>query len=1010
MNVTFSRWHGKNVEALGELMEKWCISTKHVIRSASFKGGFEVFSLPNFRYDALTSLGLFAVLGTLGQIRGLAGQSQTLILAFLQEILSKVPFPNGVSILPDVVLDVEQGQTSFGKLWAQVSRQAKAVIRTRWENTASLGAKRSNCLGAFGVAELVWFWLRQPIHDGGIPGLSIERIQKRLIHLCAQGLEIALGKGTLKLSRAPPQVLDNDTFVVPADGEGESNFTASKTRNQAAQELRNELIRRFMTRNTGFVAGLKHSENKDLQNLGKGTQDNAAAIVAATQFCTAYFAKASFLLMSKIVKQEFRHISLFFDAASVCNYSIQELHVSTDGLVVAAPLSLLPQLKCPYEKSTGEVLQAIADTEPATALHEIRKTDAAASVLKLAEKTKAPTRQKLISLNQSLDYLLRLKLADTQPRVLLRPVKQHEKRCYTPMADGTMGAYLWNSVTKQSVWQTCEAAGSRTLMRMMLHSDEGETAAGLSLMEGGAMAIMIHRDTMHKLHRCQINATNAVPQIDEAISQVFLLLQFQAAPFLTGLFGRRLQECYSRANEIPLGHSLLQVCGPGIISEMGLDPSTNEEELKKILCEYAESRGRKFKAPSSSHHKQGRWGTFVDAFHRLKRTWSIELFFLMFAQTLEGISPFAALASDLEAGPTDEKAIMPRVLRVQDDRSPGNTLKNMLFVSLKWDQLMLHTMQSSLNLQNVQDICSLIANEDQPHVLLVHFQFLINIVKSFGEFKMQYDHFPWKFAMLLEPSKQDDILASMKREWAFVLKLEESGNVHGTWPMKNLVFLRWYAYREVMSFAEERQWKMSPSLKNLVKAWFSDPSSTLGCENAFRQLRVAEARHQSGKEVAVEKLQALVIKSINEQYDKFETCKTTNGDYAQIRSNMYIKRAVFDASRATASDTGVASFNTLVKQSTVSPNHLSRKSLSLWEALQLTNGVVTNLWSAQLARPLQVLSINDECWLVLDAPYYQLKVWPLSILQDDAGRFALLDAGEWRAKARRQCSFLPTRV
>lgn len=112
-------------------MEKWCISTKHVIRSASFKGGFEVFSLPNFRYDALTSLGLFAVLGTLGQIRGLAGQSQTLILAFLQEILSKVPFPNGVSILPDVVLDVEQGQTSFGKLWAQVSRQAKAVIRTR---------------------------------------------------------------------------------------------------------------------------------------------------------------------------------------------------------------------------------------------------------------------------------------------------------------------------------------------------------------------------------------------------------------------------------------------------------------------------------------------------------------------------------------------------------------------------------------------------------------------------------------------------------------------------------------------------------------------------------------------------------------------------------------------------------------------------------------------------------------------------------------------------------------
>ncbi len=43
--------------------------------------------------------------------------------------------------------------------------------------------------------------------------------------------------------------------------------------------------------------------------------------------------------------------------------------------------------------------------------------------------------------------------------------------------------------------------------------------------------------------------------------------------------------------------------------------------------------------------------------------------------------------------------------------------------------------------------------------------------------------------------------------------------------------------------------------------------------------------------------------------------------------------------------------------------------------------------------------MGDALWLVVDAPYVQLKVWPLQVHDGEAGKYATLDARGWHMKA-----------
>lgn len=492
--------------------------------------------------------------------------------------------------------------------------------------------------------------MRQPCSDD-LGDVDIVRIQKRLIHLCAQAVEMAFVAEGVPLSMTPPSLQANDTEA--------PTWASSKNRSQAADEMRTELIRRFLTRNSGFIAGLKHSENRDLAELQEGgTCNNNAGAQAASQMCAAYFAKAAESLFGKFTSQQFKHLTCHFDAATACKFNVMEVHLSCDGLVVAAPLSLLPKLKTPFEKTSEQLVLAIQDAEPSAPLHQLETKDEGA--LNMCKKEKTSSRQKMLALNQSLCQLVHLQLSDTEPYVLLRPPKNGEVRAYYMDRNGQKHAYLWNQITKQSVWQSTDSVGLNHIVRLSCVTDEGEFAACLSLMDSG-LAVMAHRDLQHKLSREQSLSLDASPEIDEAVKKTYLILKQTAAPWQSGMFGRRILDTYKHIETLPVPHVLLDICGPGIINDLQLDPSTTQAQLKELLVEFAHTKGQSLHATFGGNYKQGRWGEYVDAFHRLKKMWHIRLFWLLFAYVLEGTSPFAAIAGCLK---DQSDSIGPRVIRV----------------------------------------------------------------------------------------------------------------------------------------------------------------------------------------------------------------------------------------------------------------------------------------------------------------------------------------------------------
>lgn len=45
--------------------------------------------------------------------------------------------------------------------------------------------------------------------------------------------------------------------------------------------------------------------------------------------------------------------------------------------------------------------------------------------------------------------------------------------------------------------------------------------------------------------------------------------------------------------------------------------------------------------------------------------------------------------------------------------------------------------------------------------------------------------------------------------------------------------------------------------------------------------------------------------------------------------------------------------------------------------------------------------MGDSLWLVIDAPYVQLKVWPLTLHDGgEAGKHATIDLSQWQMQAR----------
>lgn len=172
-------------------------------------------------------------------------------------------------------------------------------------------------MGSVNLADLLFFFLRQPVsaEESVIPGLPIARVQKRLLHLISQRVELSMSNGHVRMYTTPPSVSESSFGAVAV----EEHPWSSATRPQAASLLRQELVRRFLTRGTGFVAGLSNANNEDLAEMNKipGAANSNAGTDAAAQFVTAYFAKAAGELVRILSKQHFKHLCVYSDSAKV---------------------------------------------------------------------------------------------------------------------------------------------------------------------------------------------------------------------------------------------------------------------------------------------------------------------------------------------------------------------------------------------------------------------------------------------------------------------------------------------------------------------------------------------------------------------------------------------------------------------------------------------------------------------------------------------------------------------
>ena len=287
----------------------------------------------------------------------------------------------------------------------------------------------------------------------------------------------------------------------------------------------------------------------------------------------------------------------------------------------------------------------------------------------------------------------------------------------------------------------------------------------------------------------------------------------------------------------------------------------------------------------------------------------------------------------------------------------------MEYVALHWNGLCLQTVQSSFSDQALMDM-QLLATQDESDddakaILDAHFQFAWATVRRFGEFGLMFRHFPWRFQLLLHKDAEivNKVLEEMQTVWKLVLRLETTLGVTA-FPLKDVPYTRWYAFREVMTLAEESAFKMTEALQDLVQAWTCEPAASLACEASFRQLRLSEKDHAST--VSPSQLQAVIIKAINDRYKAFSTISPAPSDVANVPANV-LKKAVFCADKCTASDSGLANFNNIAKTEATSAHYLTKKSMNLLDALLHSDGSTKSFWVAELARPFQATRIVNRC-------------------------------------------------
>lgn len=189
----------------------------------------------------------------------------------------------------------------------------------RWLNISALGEWRTS--GNAGGAPLhcfLWFILRMsPLEDPLENWFPVARVQRRVIHQIAQESDEGLVQDTFLSDRIR---LENAA--------GEQNLKLK------SMEVKQELLRRFLARNSGFC-GTQNSSNQDLVEAGliSNSGKSNKGTLAAAHFVSVYWAHAcehtkSFMKSGALSGGEFAFpsIAIYHDASDVCGKEVARMY------------------------------------------------------------------------------------------------------------------------------------------------------------------------------------------------------------------------------------------------------------------------------------------------------------------------------------------------------------------------------------------------------------------------------------------------------------------------------------------------------------------------------------------------------------------------------------------------------------------------------------------------------------------------------------------------------------
>lgn len=237
------------------------------------------------------------------------------------------------------------------------------------------------------------------------------------------------------------------------------------------------------------------------------------------------------------------------------------------------------------------------------------------------------------------------------------------------------------------------------------------------------------------------------------------------------------------------------------------------------------------------------------------------------------------------------------------------------------------------------------STSDEYDVLQLHVSFLLKFVKHVHRFWQYHDAIPYCCNVFLDMNTSSDrelgeqVLNAMKKQWEFIVASEKKFAPF----LKEIHFIRWQAFREIHTLAEEEGYKLTPKFLALIASYFPGRQNTIGLEHTFGSLRDCETRHSKHKQGSNAQISATAIRTTNNLFEEeAQIVEVTPSMIAQVPaaySQAILKKDCMNPCKTAMGECGLTNANEIIRtaESRTSAFLLVQNSLSKLKAFQIAD-------------------------------------------------------------------------